>query len=211
MTGRCAALAVAAALCAPAGAAAATVAVDQDCYAENVGTIAIVGTGYTPSSTATVVLGAASTTVPTDENGSFSTSLAPPMTSLPHPGAEQLSLTATDAVGVAATTPVNVVKPGVDGVPSTSKPHARITWNIAGFPGTKAIYGHWRFRGKTRADHRMGIPKGPCGVLHVKARQIAAKRVLYGTWLVQFDFNRHFDRHAAPRASLKIKVFRTFS
>lgn len=210
MIGRCAALAVAAALGVAASAPAGTVAVDQDCYAENVGAIAIEGTGYTPGSTATVVLGSGSTTAPTDVNGSFSASLKTPASSLQHPGAEQLPLTATDALGVSAATTVNLLKPGVDGVPAVSKPHAKIMWNIAGFPGTKAIYGHWRFRGRTRADHRMGIPQGPCGVLHVKARQIEAKRVFFGTWLVQFDFNRHFDKHAAPRASLNIRVSRTF-
>jgi hypothetical protein len=57
----------------------------------------------------------------------------------------------------------------------------------------------------------MGMPRGPCGVLHVRARQIPAKRLRFGIWLVQFDLNRVFDRHAVPRATLKIKVSRTFS
>ena len=212
MRARGAALATlaAGALCAPAGASAAEIAVDQECYAENFGTITVTGSGYTPSSTATVVVGPASVTAATDATGAFTATLTPPTTTLKHPGAQQLALTGTDAAGVAATTPVNLAKTGVDGTPATSKPHQRITWNIAGFPGTKPIYGHWRIRGKTRADHRMGVPKGPCGVLHVRARQIQAKRIRFGTWLVQFDFNRHYDKHATPRASVKIKVFRTF-
>jgi hypothetical protein len=48
-------------------------------------------------------------------------------------------------------------------------------------------------------------------VLHVRQRQIPAKRLRFGIWLVQFDLNRVFDRHAVPRATLKIKVSRTFS
>jgi hypothetical protein len=211
MTARCAALAVAAVLGAPAGASAAQLAVDQDCYAENVGTINVTGSGYTPGSATTVVLGAATATATADDTGAFTAALVPPMTALKHPGAQQLALTATDAAGVAATTVVNIVKPGVDGVPSTSRPRRRIMWNIAGFPGQKAVYGHWRIRGKTRANHRMGVPRGPCGVLHVRQRQIPAKRLRFGIWLVQFDLNRVFDRHAVPRATLKIKVSRTFS
>ncbi len=56
----------------------------------------------------------------------------------------------------------------------------------------------------------MGVPKGPCGVLKAKARQIEATHVLFGRWTVQFDFNRHYDKNAAPRAFVKIDVIRTF-
>jgi len=217
MIARQAALTVLAAalLAAPAGASGATIAVDHDCYVESTpgqtSAITANGSGYTPSASATLVLNGTANSVPTDINGNFTTMLAAPSTKLVHPGAQQYSLTATDdTTAAAATTAVHVTKPGVDGVPSRSKPHARITWNIAGFPGQKAIYGHWRFGGKTRANHRMGHPHGPCGVLHARARQVEAKRIRFGMWTVQFDFNRAFDRFAAPRASLKIRVTKTF-
>jgi hypothetical protein len=199
------------ALCAPAAASAAEITVDQQCYVQKVGTITVTGSGYTPSSTATVVLGPTSVTAPTDGSGAFTATLRPPKTTLKHPGAQQLALIGTDAAGVVATTPVNLAKAGVDGFPSSGRPHQRITWNLAGLAGNKPIYGHWRIRGRTRADHRMGVPKGPCGVLHVRARQIPVKHIRFGTWLVQFDFNRHYDKHALPQASVKIKVFKTFS
>jgi hypothetical protein len=203
---------VAAVLSAPASAAGADIAVDQECYAETVGTVTITGSGYTPSSTASVTLGGTTAGVDTDVNGAFVTTLTAPSTTLKHPGAQQLTLTGTDdTTGAAATTAVNIARTGVDGVPSRSRPHKRITWNIAGFPGTKPIYGHWRIRGKTRADHRMGVPQGPCGVLHAKARQIEANQILFGLWTVQFDFNRHYDKHATPRATVQITVSRTFS
>jgi hypothetical protein len=211
MTARCAALAVAAALGVPAGASAAELTVDEGCYAENVGTITVTGSGYTPGSATSLVLGTATAMATPDAAGEFTATLTPPPTSLKHPGAQQLMLTGTDGAGVAASTPVNLVKPGVDGVPTTSRPHQTITWNIAGFPSQKAVYGHWRIHGKTRANHRMGVPNGPCGVLHVRARQIEAKRVRFGTWLVQFDLDRLYDRHTVPRATVKIKVSRTFS
>jgi hypothetical protein len=214
MTARGAVLAalVATALSAPASASAAAIAVDQECYAEKIGAIAISGSGYTPNSTASVVLGATTAGVATDINGNFTANMTAPPTTLKHPGAQQLTLTGTDdTTAAAATTTVNIAKTGVDGIPAKSKPHKRIMWNIAGFPGTKPVYGHWRIRGKTRADHRMGVPKGPCGVLHVKARQIEASRILFGLWTVQFDFNRHYDKFATPRASVKITVFKTFS
>jgi len=212
MTARYAAFAalMAAALGAPANAAGAEIAADQQCYAE-AGTIRISGSGYTPSSTASVTLGGTTAGVDTDETGAFSTTLTAPATTLRHPGAQQVTLTGTDdATGTAATLALNIAKVGVDGVPSRSKPHKRITWNIAGFPGVKAMYGHWRIRGKTRGHHRMGIPKGPCGVLHVKARLIEAP-ILFGMWTVQFDFNRYYDKAAAPAVAQRIKVTHRFS
>jgi hypothetical protein len=212
MTARCAALAVAAVLAAPTAASAADITVNQECYAENVGTIDVTGSGYTPGSATTLTLGTATATVTADAGGDISGAHRPPMTTLQHPGAQQLTLTATDAAGITAGTLVNIVKPGADGVPSTSRPHRRIMWNIAGFPSSsKAVYGHWRIHGKTRRNRRMGVPKGPCGVLHVRARQIEAKHLRFGVWLVQFDLNRAFERFAVPRATGKNKVARTFS
>jgi hypothetical protein len=212
MTVRCAALAVAATLGVPASAFAAELTVDQGCYAEKRGAITVTGAGFTPGSETSLVLGAATTTATPDDTGAFTATFTPPPTELEHPGARQFTLTGTDAAGVAANTLVNIVKPGADGVPATSRPHQRIMWNIAGFPSaSKAIYGHWRFHGKTRANHRMGVPQGPCGVLHVRARQIEAKRIRFGIWLVQFDLNRTFERFAVPRATRGIKVSKTFS
>jgi hypothetical protein len=201
---------VTAVLSAPASASAASVSVDQDCYAEN-GAIAVSGSGYTPGSIVTLTVGGTTSSADADETGAFTTTVYAPTTSLKHPGAQQTTLTTRDTTsGEETSTTINVAKTGVDGVPGRSKPHKRITWNIAGFPGIKALYGHWRIRGKTRADHRMGVPQGPCGVLHVKARQIEANHVLFGIWTVQFDFNRRYDKNATPRASVKITVFRTF-
>jgi hypothetical protein len=201
---------VPAVLSAPASASAAAITVDQGCYAEG-GLITITGSGFTPNSIATFTIGGTTSSADTDANGEFTGQIDAPETSLKHPGAQQMTLTSKDTnTFEEVSTQVNVAKTGVDGVPGKSKPHKRITWNIAGFPGIKALYGHWRIHGKTRADHRMGVPQGPCGVLHVKARQIEANHVLFGIWTVQFDFNRRYDKHATPRATVKITVFRTF-
>jgi len=200
---------VTAVLGAPASASAAAITVDQGCYAEG-GLITISGSGFTPNSIATFTIGGTTSSADTDENGSYTGQIDAPDTTLKHPGAQQMTLSSKDTnTFEEVSTQINVARTGVDGVPGRSKPHKRITWNLAGFPGIKAIYGHWRIRGKTRGDHRMGVPKGPCGVLHVKARQIEAP-VLFGVWTVQFDFNRRYDKHATPRASVKISVIRTF-
>jgi hypothetical protein len=203
---------VAGVLVAPAGASAAAITLDQQCYPENT-TVTVAGSGFTPNAAASVSGGSISFTAATDATGSFVATVTAPATTLKHPGAEAVTLTATDnATGQAvATTQLNIAKRGVDGVPSRSKPHKRITWNLSGFVGGKAVYGHWRFKGKTRANHRMGVPAGPCGVLKTKARQIEANTVRFGLWTVQFDFNKTFVADTTPRATVQITIFRTFS
>jgi len=210
MRARYAAYAAAAVLGAPGTASAADVAVDQECYAQG-NSMVVSGSGYSPNSIATLTLDGATYSADTDATGAFSTSLTAPDTTLKHPGAQQFALAARDVdSGAQTSTTINVAKVGVDAFPLTAKPHSRITWYLAGFPSQKAIYGHWRFGGKTRANHRMGHPTGPCGVLRVKARQIEARRIRFGTWTVQFDHNRAYDRHALPRVSVKIAVYRKF-
>ena len=210
MRARYAAYAMAAVFGAPASASAADVTVNQECYAEN-GSIRVDGSGYSPNSIATLTLDGTTSSADTDATGTFSTVLTAPVTSLEHPGAARYTLSTRDVdSGAETSTTIMVAKVGVDAFPLTAKPHARITWFFGGLPSQKAIYGHWRFGGKTRANHRMGVPKGPCGVLRVKARQIEASKIRFGTWTVQFDFNRVYDKHAAPRATVKITVFRTF-
>jgi hypothetical protein len=210
MRARYAAYALAAVFGAPASASAADVTVDLPCYAEGRG-MTVSGTGYTPNSVATLTLDGTTSAADTDATGAFSTQLIAPTTSLKHPGAQQFALSTRDVdTGAEATTNINVAKLGVDAFPLTAKPHARITWYLAGFPSQKAIYGHWRFGGKTRANHRMGQPQGPCGVLKARARQIEAGKIRFGTWTVQFDHNRAYDKHASPRVTVKINVYRTF-
>ena len=195
MRARCAAYAVAAVVGAPASASATDVAVDQPCYAQG-RAMEVSGSGYTPNSIATLTVGGATTSADTDATGAFTTSLSAPMTALELPGAVQFTLAAHDVdSGADTSTTINVARVGVDALPRTAKPHARITWYLAGFPSQKAIYGHWRFGGKTRANHR----------------QIEAKRIRFGTWTVQFDHNRVYDKHAQPSVIAKVRVSRTFA
>jgi hypothetical protein len=210
MRARYAVFALAALFAAPGGASAADVTVDQSCYVED-SPIAASGSGYTPNSSATLTLGDTTSVADTDASGAFSTTLTAPLTTLKHKGAQQVPLTVRDAdTGAQTSTTVNVAKIGVDAFPAKAKPHSRITWYIAGFPSQKAVYGHWRFGGVTRGNHRMGQPQGPCGVLKVRARQIEAATIRFGIWTVQFDHNRTYDAHAVPRVSVRINVYRTF-
>jgi hypothetical protein len=197
------------ALAAPATASAATVSVNQECFAEN-DDITLTGSGFTPNTTVTLTLDGTTSAVDSDATGAFVTTLTAPELALKHPGAQQVTISVRDTTsGEELATSVNVAKTGVDAFPTRSRPHKRITWYITGFVGS-AVYGHWRFKGRTRADHRMGVPKGPCGVLKVKARQIEASRVRFGLWTIQFDFNKHYKPNASPRTAVTVNVFPTF-
>ena len=97
------------------------------------------GTGYTPNSVATLTLDGTTSAADTDATGAFSTQLIAPTTSLKHPGAQQFALSTRDVdTGAEATTNINVAKLGVDAFPLTAKPHARITWYLAGFPSLRS-------------------------------------------------------------------------
>jgi hypothetical protein len=197
------------ALAAPATASAAAVSVNQQCFAEN-SDITLTGSGFTPNAIVTLTLDGTTSSVDSDATGAFVTTLTAPSLALKHPGAQQVTIGVRDTTsGEELSTPVDVAKAGVDAFPARARPHKRITWYITGFVG-RAVYGHWRFKGRTRADHRMGVPKGPCGVLKVKARQIEARRVRFGHWTVQFDFNKHYKPGASPRAAVTVNVFPTF-
>jgi hypothetical protein len=91
-------------------------------------------------------------------------------------------------------------------------PRASRTWKFSGLfqqPG-KPIYGHFRHNGKTFANYRFGVPKGPCGTLKRKAPGIPARRVPAGLWKVQVDFNRAYDPKATPRLTGSTTVITTF-
>ena len=211
MRARYAAYALAAVFGAPAGASAADVTVDQSCYAEG-NAIGVAGSGYTPSSTATLTLDGTTSAADTDPTGAFSTTLNAPFTTLKHPGAQQFTLATRDVdTGAEASTTINVAKLGVDAFPLPHNPTQRITWYFGGFPSQKAIYGHWRFGGRTRGNHRMGRPQGPCGVLTARRVRSRPAASASGTWTVQFDHNRGDHAHAAPRVIVRINVYRTFS
>ncbi len=91
-------------------------------------------------------------------------------------------------------------------------PSALRSWTFSGFiqkPG-KPIYGHFRHGGKTYANYRFGVPKGPCGTLKKRAPGIPVRRAKSGTWKVQIDYEKSFKAKASPRLTSSTTVFTTF-
>jgi hypothetical protein len=59
-------------------------------------------------------------------------------------------------------------------------------------------------------EYRFGKAAGPCGTLTVRARRvpIAAGRLHSGTWTLQLDQRRHYQRSGARRV-IRFRLFRT--
>ena len=177
----------------PPTASGAAVSVNQQCFAETQ-RIMLTGSRFTPNATATPALDGTTSSVDSDATGVFVTTLTARSLAPAHPGAQQVTIDVRDTTsGEEFTTPVSVAKAGVDHSPARARPHKRITWYIVGFVG-RAVYGHWRFKSKTRADHRMGVPKGPCGGAQGQGPPDRGQPGPLRPWTLQFDFSRHYKR-----------------
>ena len=203
-----AAVATAAALAAPAAAHGATLAARSACFVANA-PVTVTGAGFTANSPVTIA-GGAFATAQADAAGNVAAQLRAPLVTAIAP--RLVTVTATDGAGVAATASFRVIRDTlVSNAPVSGRPGETTTWRFAGFPvaGT-AIYGHFRFHGRTIRNHRFGGPTGPCGALTVRARRvpIPAPRLRSGTWTLQLDQRRHYQPTGRHRV-FRFRIFRT--
>ena len=203
------AAATASVLVAPAAARAATVSVPGTCFISSQ-PIAVTGSGFTPGGPVTISGDVFGSTV-ADGAGNISASVSAPVVSTIAP--KRVAVTVTDATNPANRTGAFV--PVIRGLfvtnaPVSGRPRQKTTWRFAGFPAGTAIYGHYRFGGRTVKNYRFGKPTGPCGTLTVRARRvpIASSRLHSGTWTLQLDQRRHF-RTTGPKRVIPFRLFRT--
>ena len=208
-----AALAAASATLIPAAAAqAGQVTLDAPCYISQTQMVAS-GTGFTPGSSLTLSGDGAFATATADQNGNFQVPVQAPIN--PSADAKPSSiLTSTlsveDANDATQNTSVSYqVTNYVVDRSSAHNPRATRTWRFAGFrPGT-AIYAHFRYKGKTMANYRMGVPKGPCGTLTKHAPGIVGKHIGTGTWTIQLDQRKTYKKSTRPAYLFKVQIFLT--
>jgi hypothetical protein len=195
------------ALVAPSAAHAATLATQGACFVTN-SPVTVVGSGFTPGAVVSIG-GGAFGSAQADAAGNISTQLQAPLVSTIAP--RTVTITATDAAGVAAQAAFPVVRDILlSNAPINGRPRQKTTWRFVGFPAGTAIYGHYRFHGHTIKNYRFGVPTGPCGTLVVRARRmpIASSRIRSGTWTLQLDQRRHYRRSGARRV-IRFRIFRT--
>jgi hypothetical protein len=204
-----AALAAAGALAVPAAADAAGIAVQGACFATGT-PVSITGFGFTPGASVSIGGGAFGSTV-ADASGNIAATVSAPVVTTVAP--RTISISATDGANPAnvagATFPV-IRRVFNTNAPLNGRPRQKTTWRFAGFPPGTAIYGHYRFHGRTMKNYRFGRPTGPCGTLSVRARRMPmpASRIRRGTWTLQLDQRRHYRRSGARRV-IRFRIIRT--
>jgi hypothetical protein len=198
-----------AALAVPAAADASGLAVGAPCFVTGQA-VPITGFGFTAGATVSIGGDAAASTV-ADASGNIAASVSAPFVSTVAP--KTVSISATDSANPANVSGVRfpvVARLFNTNAPLNGRPRQKTTWRFSGFsPGT-AIYGHYRFGGRTVKNYRFGKPTGPCGTLSVRARRmpIAASRIRRGTWTLQLDQRRHYQRSGARRV-IRFRIIRT--
>lgn len=207
------ALAGTGALALPAGASAATVALDRPCYvAGQPGTIGLFG--FAPNAVVSISSpNLASGKAMTDATGSAAVPFSPPTTRENPPRSREFVVTATEDANPANTATVTsrFAPLAFATDRGTRSPKAKRSWYFSGFATGKNIYGHFRFKGRTRANYRFGRAAGPCGEYKRRAPGIPAKgRVSAGSWTVQIDQKKTFSVKTKPALKTKTVVFTRF-
>ena len=198
--------AAAVALAAPAAARAATITASGTCFVSS-RQIAITGAGFTAGSQVRISGGVFGSAL-ADGAGNISTTVSAPAVSTIAP--KQVAITASDGTNSGGAT-VSIIRDVlVTNAPLSGRPRQKTTWRFAGFPSGTAIYGHFRWHGRTIKNYRFGKAADPCGTLTVRARRvpIAAGRLHPGSWTLQLDQRRHYRRGGAVRV-IPFRLFRT--
>ena len=198
--------ATAVALAAPAAARAATITASGTCFVSS-RQIAITGAGFTAGSQVRISGGVFGSAL-ADGAGNISTTVSAPAVSTIAP--RQVAITASDGTNSGGAT-VSIIRDVlVTNAPLSGRPRQKTTWRFAGFPSGTAIYGHFRWHGRTIKNYRFGQPTGPCGTLSVRARRIPvpSSSLHSGTWTLQLDQRRHYRRSGARRV-ITFRLFRT--
>jgi hypothetical protein len=203
-----AALAATAALAAPAAAGASGLAVQGACFVSGA-RVPVTGSGFTPGAPVSIG-GDASASAVADASGNITARVSAPSVSTIAP--KTISISARDGANRAnvagASFPV-IRDVLVSNAPLGGRPRQKTTWHFAGFPAGRAIYGHYRFRGRTMKNYRFGTPVGPCGTLTVRGRRVPlpSSRLRSGLWTLQLDQRRHYRRSGARRV-IRFRLFR---
>jgi hypothetical protein len=193
----------------PAAAHASTIAVGGACFVSG-NPIAFTGAGFTPGAPVSITGGVFGSTV-ADPAGNISATVSAPFVSTVAP--KRVAITVTDTAAPANRTgafvPV-IARIFNTNAPLNGRPRQKTTWRFSGFPAGTAIYGHYRFHGRTMKNYRFGKPTGPCGTLVVRARRMPmpSSRIRRGTWTLQLDQRRHYRRSGARRV-IPFRIIRT--
>ena len=187
----------AAAFAAPAGAATLSVppcVVDYRAIGQN--NLKIAAAGFRPGSVVQILSTTPSNPTPTivtsgvaDGAGNVLREIAPLSFNNVDTFEQSYMLGAVEAGNPAnVTAPVSLtqVRFGFTANPSSGRANRAVTYTARGFLPGRPVYAHFRFRGKTRRNVKIGTAAAPCGVVSKRMRLLPT-RVRYGTWTVYMD------------------------
>ncbi|MBJ7329509.1 MAG: hypothetical protein JHC95_06405 [Solirubrobacteraceae bacterium] len=184
---------------APAAADAAALQLNRTCYLTG-GVVGLSGSGYAPNTPVTISQnGAQIGTAQADALGSFQGSYAAPDVSEADRQTD-ISVTATDSAGTAATAGAKVSTFNADFSPSQGNPRTlKVNFKADGFnllggePST--IYLHYVAPGgKHKITKRLGKAQGACGDLSTSKRKLFPFSAKRGTWRLQWDTRKSYKK-----------------
>jgi hypothetical protein len=180
-------------------------------------TLPLTGTGFSPNGVVALSTSSRSspspkglTSVNADPNGNIDTRIDPPAFRSTSTVQQSFNLIAIDAANPAnaATSTFRLVRFGFDANPDTGRPTRRVTYTARGFLPGKPVYAHFRFRGRTRRDVRIGVAAGPCGIVAKKMRLLPAK-TRFGRWAIYMDQAPTYSKSTLLQAKGSLVIQRT--
>jgi hypothetical protein len=203
--------------------AAPTIATKIPCVA-NLGiggalTVPIVGSGFSPHGDVALSTSTASNPAPknlasvrADANGNIAGRVDPPAFRSDSTMQQSFNLIAIEVANPAntATSTFREVRFGFDTRPSTGRPARRVTYTARGFLPGKAVYAHFRFRGKTRRDVKVGVATAPCGIVSKKMRLLPTK-TRFGRWSIFMDQAPTYSKSTLLQAKGSLVIQRTLA
>ncbi len=182
--------------------------------------IPIVAEGFTPGSLIRVYTNTGMKppqllmSAPADATGGFGTEASPPVLSPFNGNLRTFNLFGEDrtnpAAPIIAVSQFRVVRFGLTSKPSNPRrPGQKVTYTARGFKPGAPVYIHFRFAGKTRRTVKLGVAKGPCGIVSKRMRVLPTK-VRYGNWTRYTNQSRRFSASTRPAWKDGFRIFKRF-
>ena len=184
-------------------AGAATIRTDTRCYQEQQ-EVVVRASGFTPLATVNIARnGKVFASAQADVNGAFAGKFATPV--MPDEVRERLyELSASDTINTARTT-YRATKIFANFKPDRGNPATlRVRFTVFGFGLVRrrsSVYLHYVDPdGDARRSVRLGSAKGVCGrIERTRMRRLFPFRAGRGTWILQFDTRRKYERATSRR------------
>ncbi len=194
---------------APAASAAGSVDTGRACYAAE-GTqgvnVDVTGSGFTPGEAVFAQIPA-----PGGLAGFVETTVAPDGTiaaTVDHvfpggidPVAEKMEMQIKGVLSgqILAEAPFQITNLAVATKPPYAPYSHVVKYSFAGFRPNKPIFGHYFRHKHLVVTHKFGKAKGPCGILHTKAKLFPGHGVAGAKYKVQFDDSKKVNPKAHPK------------